>query len=262
MPSSSAKSYTDLSIEDIIDQCRNPTRECIDNSGKAEIVSFGNVVIKHGKVSAEEIQNQIHAQALLDPAIVRVPRIYSHFSVNGTDYVVMDRICGEKKEVVRDQDTVDRIARIVTHMHNFTSNTPGPVNTGVYSGPLWSEDDQVTLTTKSSLESYVRSRLKRQSNKFTIAVTPLVFTHGDIALRNLIFAEKEIWLLDWEFAGYFPRSAEIAALRLGVGNCGTDLAFHQAIEAAILRERPLSSRESEQVACWLELAVNHFRFYW
>jgi thiamine kinase-like enzyme len=42
----------------------------------------------------------------------------------------------------------------------------------------------------------------------------MVFTHQDIAPRNLILdANKKVWLIDWGCAGVYPRGFEQAVLR-------------------------------------------------
>ncbi|KAK0822676.1 hypothetical protein LTR73_009134 [Friedmanniomyces endolithicus] len=169
------------------------------------------------QISSEETLNQLHAQDLLDPAVVRIPRIHAHFQTNGVHYVVMKYVDGEKRESIRDLAMIRTIAGIVNYKHTFTRDIPGPVNGGACYGPLWSEDDRSALPTKEHLEDYVNSGLIRNVGKFTVATTPMVFTHLDISARNLLIKGSCVWLLDWEFAGYFPRSAEIATLRLDLG---------------------------------------------
>ncbi|KZT73239.1 hypothetical protein DAEQUDRAFT_662542, partial [Daedalea quercina L-15889] len=42
---------------------------------------------------------------------------------------------------------------------------------------------------------------------------PLVLTHGDITLRNLILGDDgRLWLIDWGFAGVYPRWMEYATM--------------------------------------------------
>jgi hypothetical protein len=34
---------------------------------------------------------------------------------------------------------------------------------------------------------------------------PLVFTHGDLSMRNIIFGrDGRIWLVDWDWSGFYP----------------------------------------------------------
>ncbi|KAK0822609.1 hypothetical protein LTR73_009187 [Friedmanniomyces endolithicus] len=245
----------------IVEICDDPRKDRIYTKGRVEIVRAGTWAIKFGKISSEEISNQLHAQDLLDPAVVRIPRIHAHFHTNGVDYVVMKYVDGEKRESIRDLAMIRTIAGIVNYMHTFTRDVPGPVNGGACYGPLWSEDDRSVLPTKEHLEDYVNSRLIRNVGKFTVATTPMAFTHLDISARNLLIKGPCIWLLDWEFAGYFPRSAEIATLRLDVGKEPANLDFYHDLESAIFRDNPLIPQERNQVACWRELALNHIRIY-
>ncbi|EMC97263.1 hypothetical protein BAUCODRAFT_130468 [Baudoinia panamericana UAMH 10762] len=253
--------YSDARIQQVVNVCCDPSRTCLSSNGNSKVVRAGNIAIKFGRVTNEEVAGQLHARELLDPAIVRVPQIYSYFSFNGEDYVVMEFVDGAKQETIEDDETVVKVGRIVSHLHTFTRYAPGPVNMGRCMGPLWSEDERMSFTSTQSLETYVNSRLVRQTGMFSISDTPMVFTHGDIAPRNLLFAVSGIWLLDWEFAGYFPRSAEIATFRLDAGKRASDVPFYDRLEATILQRNPLTLAESAQVACWQELALNHLRFY-
>ncbi len=156
---------------------------------------------------------------------------------------------------------IKTIAGVVNHMHTFTRDLPGLVNGGIYCGPLWPEDDRTPLLTKEGFEHRMNAGLTESFGKFAVATTPLVFTHCDISARNLLFDDYSIWLLDWEFAGYFPRSAEIATLRLDVGKECANLDFYRDLEYAILEEKPLAPQESEQLECWREFVLNHVRAY-
>ncbi|KAK1048870.1 hypothetical protein LTR74_017428 [Friedmanniomyces endolithicus] len=231
-----------------VEICDDPRRDSIYANGRVEIVRVGTWAIKFGKISPEEILNQLHAQDLLIPAVVRIPRIHAHFHTNGVDYVVMDYVDGEKRESIWDLAMIRTIAGIVNYMHTFTRDIPGP-------------DNRSALPTKEHLEDYVNSDLIRNVGKFTVARTPMTFTHLDISARNLLIEGPCIWLLDWEFAGYFPRSAENAILRLDVGKGHTNLDSYHDLESAILRDKPLTPQEREQVDCWRELALNHIRIY-
>jgi aminoglycoside phosphotransferase (APT) family kinase protein len=49
-----------------------------------------------------------------------------------------------------------------------------------------------------------------------IPATPstLVFTHHDLAPRNLLLDRRgQLWVLDWDYAGWYPRYFEYAAMQ-------------------------------------------------
>lgn len=54
------------------------------------VVSYGDYAVKFGQISLEEAENQFMAHRMLNPEIVRVPTIYSYFSLGHTDYLVME----------------------------------------------------------------------------------------------------------------------------------------------------------------------------
>ncbi|CZT25742.1 uncharacterized protein RCC_11411 [Ramularia collo-cygni] len=233
-----------MTHEGIIEAWRNPQRNSIYKKARLEIIKIGRLAIKFGSITAEEASNQIHAHELLDVAVCRVPRVHDYFHVDGVDYLVIEYAEGTKKKVV-DDTTIDKIANIVKHLHSFTSETPGPVvKSGICRGPLWSQDELVSMNTKQDLTTYINSRLRKDSPSFVLSEDLLVFVH------------------DWEFAGYFPRSAEIATLCMGIGEDQRDLCFSYSIEQAILRTKPLVHYEALEVQLWQSFALNHVRYYW
>lgn len=44
---------------------------------------------------------------------------------------------------------------------------------------------------------------------------PLFFTHNDLHMRNVILGhDGRVWLIDWEYAGFYPKSFEYATMVL------------------------------------------------
>ncbi|KAF2209996.1 hypothetical protein CERZMDRAFT_100047 [Cercospora zeae-maydis SCOH1-5] len=84
----------------------------------------------------------------------------------------------------------------------------------------------------------------------------------DISLRNLIFGDGFVCLLDWEFAGYFQITAEIASLRLDIGDSLDDLRFSEQLDEATTQLSSQTTEDNTQIRCWQELSLNHIRYYW
>ncbi|KAK3669277.1 hypothetical protein LTR78_010851 [Recurvomyces mirabilis] len=218
--------------------------------------------IKYGHVSREEVNNQRHAHDVLNPNIVRVPQVFRYFSAAGKDYLVMEYVEGEPKTVILDDETIDTVARIVNHLHGFTSQQAGPAGGGRCSGTLWPEDEDITMLSSQDIEYTVNSRTSSTSRRFNLGESPLVFTHGDVAPRNILFSRSGIWFLDWEFAGYFPRAAEFAALSQDYGANVEDIRFRQRVLDTLKSTAPLSDNETCQAQLLLEYAFNNIRFAW
>ena len=44
--------------------------------------------------------------------------------------------------------------------------------------------------------------------------TPLVFTHNDLNMRNILLDDdKRLWIVDWGFSGFFPTWFEYLGMR-------------------------------------------------
>ncbi|KAK1020676.1 hypothetical protein LTS16_026938, partial [Friedmanniomyces endolithicus] len=169
------------------------------------------VAIKYGQVTRQEVANQRRAYQILDSNIVQVPFIYRYFTSEGTDYLVMEYVAVQGWKV--DDDTLGAITEAVRHLHSFTRAWPGPACGGEYASTLWPQDDPKSTSTRDGLEEYVNSRLAGTRTKISFGDLPLVFTHGDLSPRNILFTAEGMWFIDWEFSGYFPRTTEIAVLR-------------------------------------------------
>lgn len=88
---------------------------------------------------------------------------------------------------------------------------PGPRNGGMPRGYLFSEDGAgISLNTMDGFNSWLdrRAMLKGSEEKFNFQLTDCVFCHMDLCPRNIIVRDGGLCLLDWEFAGFYPRTFE------------------------------------------------------
>lgn len=54
----------------------------------------------------------------------------------------------------------------------------------------------------------------KHRRKFVPSTTTLVFTHQDLAPRNMMIGtDGNLWLLDWERAGFYPRYFEPVSMQ-------------------------------------------------
>jgi hypothetical protein len=66
--------------------------------------------------------------------------------------------------------------------------------------------------------SKLRSPLKRGRLDDSLFSPPLVFTHNDLSMSNILLDnEGRLWLVDFEFAGFYPRWFEFVAMRFAAG---------------------------------------------
>lgn len=87
-------------IAEIIEYCSNTYPQ-----GRG-MVRLRELAIKFGRISDEEVANQIEAHHELDFDIILVPKIYCHFTETGRDYLVMEYVEGYTREVDKIRDLV------------------------------------------------------------------------------------------------------------------------------------------------------------
>ncbi len=198
--------------DELVAFCSSSNREVIGGE------SFGNLVIKLSDravikfgvgVKGEEADNLKKAHELLDPTIVRVPLLYRFFTHQLFGYIVMEYMEGRIIEPLEAPDLVSKVVRIVNHFGEIYGCKPGPLGGGVSRGLLWPEDEDILLNTTQDLEDFFNSRLRENHRKLILGDCRLVLCHLDIAPRNILWLNNgSICFLDWESAGFYPRSFE------------------------------------------------------
>ena len=134
--------------------------------------------------------------------------------------------CWDSLDDISKESVVQQIADIIETMQSKTlNNLPvGPIGHDgkeKLEGPWFTDYGAGPFATLAELEAWCNhmidvcakvKQLPRGTPKFRF--TDMVFTHQDIAPRNLILdANKKVWLIDWGCAGVYPRGFEQAVLR-------------------------------------------------
>lgn len=71
------------------------------------------------------------------------------------------------------------------------------------------------------VEKYFNSRLAKGSPQLDLSKSSAVLCHLDVAPRNILWQKDGgICLLDWEYAGFYPRVLEVCAQRVVYGREG------------------------------------------
>lgn len=200
-----------------------------------------SLVIKGGlRVTKSELGNTKFAyEALRLP----VPKVHRTFTAQIPDmlksqdvegyFIVMDYIAGSTVESCWDslddiskEFVVQQIASIIETMQSKTlNNLPvGPIGhdgTEKFEGPWFTDYGAGPFASLAELEAWCNHKidvcamvkqLPPGIPKFRF--TDMVFTHQDVAPRNLILdANMKVWLIDWGCAGVYPRGFEQAVLR-------------------------------------------------
>lgn len=203
--------------EELIKYCANPPPDRILGGAP-----YGNKVIKissqaaikfgFGVREAESI-NQSKVYELVDPHVVRVPKVHRYFQdTEGRGYIVMDFMEGKVIDPLEDLSQITTIARILDHLALFRREIPGPLHHGPPSGLLFLDEAEYAFKDAKDLEQWWNRRLFPGEPVMCLQSCEFVLCHLDVAPRNILWKDGEVpCLLDWASAGYYPRSFEFCA---------------------------------------------------
>ncbi|KAK6516394.1 hypothetical protein TWF506_006304 [Arthrobotrys conoides] len=204
-----------LTDAELAQLCHNEDRNLIDRN----VVKISNeAVIKFGycRPDPEEAENLRMAAAILDPiaTLVRVPKFYRYFTHESRSYLVMEYIEGRTPSESEYEALAEEMNGVLRHFRTLpTGSQPGPFNGGISRGYFW-DRDRPNFQTIEQLEDWINTRLLVDP-KVSFQASDLVFSHLDVALRNIIRkADGTLYLIDWEAAGYYPKCFELAALEM------------------------------------------------
>ena len=168
---------------------------------------------------------------------IRVPRIHRIIKVNESIFCIMDRIPGEPLDTLWPKlgwlaslQVAFKLRRFVCRLRSVTSASSGSHTTGTCRSYFL--DDLFGLPSHASLHQVnaflnfwanfvnFRQEIKKTQAEHSVCPKPifssnrpLVFTHHDLAPRNIILDnEGHLWLIDWDLAGFYPRCFEYAGM--------------------------------------------------
>ena len=184
-----------------------------------------DIAVKFGHgVTASEGRTQQFAHLNADARIVHIPRVYRFFQKDDPSwhlpkgFLFMEYLTGKTLQEVdldASEDIVSRVAQIIAHLGQIQDSlVPGPLGGGQPEGYLWGDDGaKTTFNCVADMESWLNKRLALRSKSIHLGSQPLVLCHMDLCRRNMILEDNNrISLLDWGFAGLYPRFFEIASL--------------------------------------------------
>lgn len=215
------------------------------------------VIVKYRNVSIEECCNQVEARKLLDPKIVVIPEVYRCFSKESRYYLVMESIEGNLRYLVEDDESIQKVARIIHHLQTHEGKIPGPLCEGMSRGIFW-EHEYVELGSTARLEMYISRRMTGELKGQSFEVDKLVLNHNDIAPRNIIWMpDGRICLIDWAHAGYYPRLFEMV-VSLNNTEGRKDVVFAHKVQIELARS--LTDREISDVNNLSHACFNGLRY--
>lgn len=251
----------ELSDNEVIEYCLSCDESQLLGGGKYgnRIVRISDTqVVKFGRgVSYYEAVNQQRALELVDPQIVKIPRVQRAFNdSDGWGYMVMKFIKGEILQSLT-KSHIEKVAIILQHFSTITSNVAGSLSGGPSTGLLWPETNDLIINSVSDIEDWFNSRLfpAQGLGQITLQHCELVLCHLDICPRNIIWQDDgTVYFLDWASAGFYPRLLEFVSQWIVEGK---DEAFHTMLLQAMA---PLSEVDMEQKAPICQALYNNQKY--
>ncbi|KAI0046552.1 kinase-like protein [Auriscalpium vulgare] len=173
-------------------------------------------LVKYGPfVNALEAKTMKFVQ---EHTTIPVPTVHLVFISNGKTYIVMDYIPGADVQHLwpslsssQRQSIVAQVAHYLHELRDITpqSSIPGPIAQGLCygrwfpsygAGPFQSHSQLVEWWNRELDAAVVptgRQGVEADCDRLR-ADSPLVFTHGDLLPRNIIFCRDKLWVVDWE----------------------------------------------------------------
>jgi len=210
------------SEESIIDLVRNGTVISISGSNKIVRIS-DELVVKFGRtVHKAEAESM---RLIRQKTFVKVPEVISVFESSGRTYITMKYIKGNTLDkiwnnisIIKKMDILHQLKRYLFQIRRIKSNIPNDQCIG----PWFPQEGINHFENMEDIVEWLNQMIfackswnvwNMGNSKFEVGTT-LVFTHQDIHMKNLLVDENsKLWILDWEFSGYYPHYFEYSSTR-------------------------------------------------
>lgn len=243
-----------LNIATIVDRCNEP-----GNQNRRIIKLTDKIVVKRN-ATPEEVANQNYAYltCMQSDCGLRIPKVYGYFIQLEIGYLVMEFIDGTSLiDIIIARKFFD-LQCLATAIHTLATRMqqsfPGPANHGLPRGYLFSDDGAETnFTSIESLNSWLNERALFVDDEpvFKFELSDCVFCHLDLASRNIIvLPDGSFGLLDWEYAGFYPKAFETYCLRFIAQNQDYNSSFAQSLSEALENISP--QKTSDKLICMLD----------
>lgn len=197
---------------------------------KTAIVKYGHRIHPY---EARTMQHITKHTTIRSPAVLDAWEETSNPDNEDTriGYIVMDFIEGDLLHEVWDtsdaagqQTLLQQLHGYMQQLHSLEFDTPGPLGGGKSEGMFFIDYGAGPFKSTSDLEDFYNFQLATCHNfghakdllpgHFSGRFKDLVMCHLDIHDRNLMLDKQgKLWMLDWGWAGAYPKFVEYATLR-------------------------------------------------
>lgn len=197
----------------------------LDHDTVAKIIEYDT------SPDAPEEHREVLAMKLVhEKTTIPIPNVYNVFidpigSLTGC--IVMDYIHGTRLDRAWPGLSLWSKFRVawalrsyIRQLRRISSSRPGPLGAtpqfcpGMTISSMW---DEGPFTTAEELTRFINWRSHRMRGvpipPHYETPEPLVFTHNDINMRNIILGDDgQVWLIDWDWSGFYPPFFEFSAM--------------------------------------------------
>lgn len=209
-----------------------------DSSLMSRVSSLSPKYISKSYFNPSEAEDSIKATELAHSLWIPCPSIRRIVTSNRNVYSIMDRIAGSTLEDIWTSlgwfltiKLALQLRRIINTLRSLTSPTIGSLATSqctsfwlddLYGLPPRSGPPELSRYLhfwgnfrgmRTAIETGKRGEILTGTAYIPSAMGPFVLTHHDLAPRNLLLSPTgELWLLDWDLAGFYPIYFEYASM--------------------------------------------------
>ncbi|KAK7690236.1 hypothetical protein QCA50_006890 [Cerrena zonata] len=113
----------------------------------------------------------------------------------------------------------------VRQLRNLRHTVPGPINHEACRGSVFADNSAGPFEDYAAFSAFFNRQYDHQKEykpRYIANVQkpfddsgPLVFSHHDMHMRNIILGEDgQLWLIDWDLAGFYPIFFEYCAIKM------------------------------------------------
>ncbi|KAG6040942.1 hypothetical protein E4U39_006785 [Claviceps sp. Clav50 group G5] len=221
--------YTDSELYDHISS--HPSLPEFSN-----VVSLSPKYLAKGYENGDMVEDALSAMKFASQLGIQVPHIERIVHGHGV-YCIMERIPGTRLDIawhdlgwIASLRLAFQLRRVVQRMRSATSTSSGPIPTGKCTSYFF--DDKFGLPDRAkchhvnaflnfwaNFPGFLKEKRKTPAEhancpRLVFSYSrPFVFTHHDLAPRNMIIdSEGQLRIIDWDEAGFYPEFFEYAGM--------------------------------------------------
>ncbi|KAJ5689700.1 hypothetical protein N7462_004092 [Penicillium macrosclerotiorum] len=253
----------ELSDQKLLEFCHSPVNKkdiIAEDGGRLVIRISESTVVKYGSgVTLAEAMTQEFARRSADITIIHIPQVYRFVTSGATwsseerGYIFMEYVPGQSMDNVDlsiHPRLVSRIASAIGHLSQIQGeNVPGSIGGRHLNAFMFGDfSPETRFFSIQDMNGYMNRALAAEGESVDMTSYPLVLCHMDLALRNMILHEDNftISLIDWEYAGFYPRCFEVSMISWTIPGDGYFVPrFLEELNALA----PLTDEETRLIRC-------------